>query len=141
MLVRIVLICLVLACLSCSKQDVQDGLFDYQVERLLSGGSSKTWDEVINSTDCQDSLRFLIQLVEDQEDDSLSISQITTSSSNCTNLDTAFIGLANASSFGEGFSFSDSLIFSDGNVWIINDLTSQILSINTGRNRSFRSSE
>ena len=138
MLVRLVLLCLVLVLLSCTQQDVQDRLFDYQIERLLSGGDSKVWDEEINSIDCQDSVRFLFQLVEDQADDSLSISQITTLSSNCANLDTTFIGLADASSFGDGIAFSDSLIFSDGNVWIINDLTSQILSINTGRNRSFR---
>jgi len=141
MLVRLGSLCLVLVFLSCSQQDVQDRLFDYQIERLLSGGDSKVWDEEINSTDCQDSLKFLIQLVADQADDSLSISQITTLSSNCVNLDTTFIGLADASSFGDGIAFSDSLIFSDGNVWIINNLTSQILSINTGRNRSFRSSD
>ncbi|MEO9485386.1 MAG: hypothetical protein ABJG47_18145 [Ekhidna sp.] len=113
----LIFLCLV----SCSEEDLPDGLYDYQVERLLSGQSgTKMWSQQVNSTNCSDSV-FLLFV---SSSDSLDISRIVRSVG-CASFDTTLIGRANAASV-EGIDlFSDSLIFSSGSHWIVNGITSQ----------------
>ena len=107
MYARLGAVLLIFLVLSCTNEFFPDGLYDYQVERLLSGGSIKTWNQQINSPDCQDSLRLLIELVAASADDSVLVSEIMRGSS-CAP-DTTPIGLADASSFLGGLRFTDSL--------------------------------
>lgn len=128
MYARLGTILLIFMVLSCTNEFFPEGLYDYQVERLLSGGSNKTWNQQVNSSDCQDSLRLRIELVA-SADDSVLISEIIGGSS-CAP-DTTPIGLADASSFLGGLRFTDSLNFADGTSWIVNEVTSNTLIITT----------
>lgn len=113
--------------ISCTNEFFPEKLYDYQVERLLSGGGSKEWSQVVNSEACQDSVRLLIELVSSAVDDSVSISQIVNGIS--CNPDTTFIGNADASSFPDAIIFTDSLNFANGNTWIIGKITSSQLQV------------
>lgn len=111
--------------MSCSEEDLPVGVYDYQVERLLTGQTgSKNWEQVIGSTDCADSVRLHFELVED----SIDISRFTFNAS-CVMSDPDFIGRANASSFSGSDLFTDSLNFSDGTFWIIRRVTSELLRV------------
>ncbi|MEM9340307.1 MAG: hypothetical protein AAGA66_16350, partial [Bacteroidota bacterium] len=44
----------------CTEDDFPEGIYGYQVERLLSGGGQKVWIRVTNSSNCQDSVRLVI---------------------------------------------------------------------------------
>ena len=114
--------------LSCSEEDLPGGLLDRQVERILSGQEgTKTWDRIVRTTNCIDSLKVTFGLVEDSNGDSLDIT-ISQYQEDCTIQD-LLIGRANASSVEGGDLFTDSLVFSDGNYWIITEITSQQLRI------------
>ncbi|WP_421762812.1 hypothetical protein [Ekhidna sp.] len=121
------------AILSCSEEDLPIGLYDYQVERLLSGQSGdKTWMQIVSSTDCKDSLKLLIE----SASDSLDIFEIR-SALDC-NVDTIYIGKANASKLIGGLLFADSLVFSDGTYWIVKQITSDFLDIQrNGKQESY----
>ncbi|SNT25244.1 hypothetical protein SAMN05421640_2963 [Ekhidna lutea] len=111
--------------LACSEEDLPGGIYHYQVERLLSGESgTKVWSEVVNSSDCADSVKLYFELV----NDSIDISQINPGAT-CVFLDTIYLGRANASKFSESDLFTDSLIFSNGDFWIVKGITSKMLSI------------
>ncbi|WP_420575603.1 hypothetical protein [Ekhidna sp.] len=117
--------------IACSEEDLPEGLYDYQVERLLTGGSAKTWDQVVGSTNCTDSLKLYFELV----NDSVDISQINPGSA-CAFDDTLFLGRANASGFPDNNLFTDSLNFSDGDYWMIRRITSSLLQIEVYNNTS-----
>lgn len=114
--------------LGCQSDFFPSGLYHYQVERLLSGGSSKVWNQVINSSNCSDSVKLYVEFVSSSTNDSLAFSNLTPNS-DCTGFDTTFIGNASASAFDDGLLFSDSLAFTNGDFWIVNSITSQNLSI------------
>ncbi len=117
--------------MACSEEKLPAGIYDYQVERLLSAGSEKTWSEVVNSTDCADSLELYFELVSSSSNDSLDIFELTPNA-NCNSFNAIFIGRADASRLPDSDLFTDSLIFSSGDFWIINSITSQSLQIDGG---------
>ena len=127
MYVRYLLILFVWLVMSCTNEFFPEGLYDYQVERLLSNGDSKIWNQQVNSNECQDSVRLLVQLVSANTDDSVSISEILGGIA-CTP-DTTLIGNADASSFLDGLLFTDSLNFADGSTWMVNDISAKSLTI------------
>ncbi len=110
---------------SCSEEELPTGLYDYQVERLLSGTEgTKTWSQVVNSTNCADSIKLVFDLVANSSDDSLDVSI----SSGCVgSLSTVLIGRASASSEDDQILFTDSLNFADGSYWIVEQVTSEQL--------------
>ncbi len=124
---------------NCTEEEVPPGLWHYQVERLLSGGSTKTWTQVVNSTVCTDSVFLLISEVNASSADSLDISAIVRNAA-CTSYDTSYVGRANASFPTDGnILFTDSLIFSDGDFWIVDRITSEFFDVNIeGNNFSYR---
>ncbi|MEQ9467316.1 MAG: hypothetical protein RLN88_07880 [Ekhidna sp.] len=123
---RLSIVTIILSVLSCAEADVSAKLYDYQVERLLSGQlGSKTWNQIVDSENCADSIKLFIELVNSSgdADDSLDISELTPIS-NCTSFDTVYLGRADASSFSGGDLFTDSLIFASGDFWIVSQITS-----------------
>jgi len=120
---------------SCSEENVPAGIYDYQVERLLTGPfETKDWGEVISSINCDDSVKLRFELA----GDSIDISQLLYNSS--CGFDITYIGRANASSFPERDLFTDSLIFSDGGFWLVREVTSQLLTIEVNEEKtSYRS--
>lgn len=113
---------------SCSEEELPTGLYDYQVERLLSGtDGTKTWSQVVNSTNCTDSIKLVFDLIVDSSNDSLDVS-IT---SGCAeSLSTILIGRASASSEDDQILFTDSLNFADGTYWIVEQVTAEQLRLN-----------
>ncbi len=124
---------LVLIVLGCQDDQVPVGFYDYQVERLLSGGDSKTWTLVSTSRGgvvsrpsiCTDTLRLQIAVVTDT--DSISISRLTPTA-DCSGFTEETLGNANASG---DLVFTDSIIFASGDIWIINEITAKTLSLTT----------
>lgn len=116
----------------CSEDNFPQGLYDYQVERLLSAGDSKTWMLVSETEDgtiafpttCSDTTRLLITLV---DQDSISISRLLPNLE-CNAFDTLKFGNANASG---DLLFTDSLRFATGSFWTIQSVTSSKLEIFT----------
>ena len=112
---------------SCTDEFIPTGLYDYQVSRLLSGDSAKLWTvnsflssgTAISLEDCEDSLFILFEHV----DDSLLVSSLSRDCLTASEFDTTEIGMSLPSS--NGIIFSDSLLFSTGNHWIVEDLSSQ----------------
>ena len=125
---RILLVVFWFCLLACSEEKIPAGIYDYQVERLLSGGSEKTWGKVISSMDCADSVKLHFELVTNSSNDSLDIYRLTPIS-NCTSFDSTLIGRADASSLKDSNLFTDSLVFASGDFWLINLITSEFLSI------------
>lgn len=137
MRVKILTVFFFIFLISCSEEDLPAGLYDYQVERLLSGQSgSKNWAQVVNSDNCADSVILYVELVTISSTDSIDISNLI-KSNNCTALDTIFIGRANASKFTGRSLFSDSLNFSSGDYWIVDQITSELLIV--GENGALKS--
>ncbi len=123
---------LALLFLGCKDDQFPEGLYNYQAERLLSGGDSKTWalisvnrDGVVsNPALCTDTLRLQISTL---GADSIQVSRLT------PNVDcSAFIAedLGNANASGT-LVFTDSIIFVSGEVWIITEISSENLSLTT----------
>ena len=112
---------------NCSEEFVPQGLYDYQVSRLLSTDSNILWtvteitvdDQFQSLENCEDSLFLLFTSV----DDSLFIQSLTRNCIVNNVFDTVDIGQAAPSSFG--IIFSDSLIFRDEKVWFIRVITSE----------------
>ncbi len=110
--------------ISCSEETLPDGIYDYQVERLLSGESGvKTWTQIVNSNNCADSVLLTFELVANAADDSLDITML----SGCSPSNSTVLGRASASSPEGGILFTDSLIFASGEFWIIDQITSEQL--------------
>ena len=119
---------LLLIAIACTNDFFPEGLYGYQVERLLSDGSEKVWLKVVNSSDCADSVRLFIEFIEATTADSIRLSTLNPLP-NCSGFDTLLIGNANASSIQGGLLFTDSLLFSNGDFWLVNNITSQSLTI------------
>ncbi len=111
--------------MSCSEEELPAGIYDYQVERLLSGSSeSKSWNQLVNSSNCADSVILYVEAI----GDSLDFSRLTYQNT-CGEFDTTYIGRANASSEDDRNLFTDSLRFANGDFWLIKTITSEILTI------------
>ncbi|WP_370090448.1 hypothetical protein [Ekhidna sp.] len=127
--------------LACSEEELPAGIYDYQVERLLSAGSEKTWSEVVNSTNCVDSVKLHFEMVSNATNDSLDVFELIPIS-NCTSFDTTLIGRADASRLVGSDLFTDSLIFSTGSFWIVRGVTSQFMTVEVnGDLLSFKSTK
>lgn len=120
---------------SCDNDFFPKGYYDYQVARLLSGDSTKNWNQVITTQNCNDSVSLIIS----QQTDSLSFSMLT-GGKNCS-FDSLYLGKAKISTFSESLLSTDSIKFSTGVVWIIKTLSSQKLEIlNSSQTTSYTAS-
>ena len=98
--------------LSCEEDGFPVDLYDYQVERLLHGGTEKMWH-----TDEEGVMGYLLF---ESLDDSVNVMSITMDFS-----DTLSLGLMRASV--KALLFSDSLLFADGNFWLIEEVSAHSL--------------
>lgn len=122
---RLIAFLLILVVISCSEENLPAGIYDYQVERLLSSPSgSKSWTQIVNSSDCADSVFLYVQSI----DDSLDFSRLTYQGS-CAVFDTTYLGRANASSPSDSDLFTDSLHFQNGDFWLIKTITSELFTV------------
>ena len=119
---------LLLFCIACDTDFFPEGLYDYQVERLLSSGDTKTWNQVANTDNCTDSVKLVFTLLSSTIDDSVSVERLTSNVA-CTGFDTTSLGNADASSFSDALNFTDTLNFANGSFWIIRDVSSENLII------------
>lgn len=118
---------------ACS-DDFQQQLYDYQVERLLTGGNQATWsptsiqlngDQLLNN--CADSVLFMFEL---NSDDSLEFRRLRPNCPGSTLYDTLGILKGNASVDEQ--IFTDSIRFSSGHFFLINSVFSQSLELQAG---------
>lgn len=122
---RLLVLFLTSVLIACSEEELPAGIYDYQVERLLSGQEEmKAWMQVVNSQNCTDSMQLIFERVENSIDDSLDVSMISGCSSSGL---TTIIGRASASRAIDRDLFTDSLIFASGDVWIVDQITSKQL--------------
>jgi hypothetical protein len=98
--------------LSCEEDGFPTDLYDYQVERLLHGGTEKMWH-----TDEEGVMGYLLF---ESLDDSVNVMGITIDFS-----DTLSLGMMRASV--KSLLFSDSLLFADGNFWLIEEVSAHSL--------------
>lgn len=120
----------------CAEDNFPGGLYDYQVERLLSGGDSKVWmlvSELENGVAsfpsiCSDSTRLLITLT---SLDSVNIVQLIPNII-CDAFDTLKLGNANASG---DLLFTDSLRFASGEYWYVQSITGTKLEVFTSASK------
>ena len=98
--------------LSCEEDGFPTDLYDYQVERLLHGGTEKMWH-----TDEEGVMGYLLF---ESLDDSVNVMGITMDFS-----DTLSLGMMRASV--KVLLFSDSLLFADGNFWLIEEFSAHSL--------------
>ena len=98
--------------LSCEEDGFPVDLYDYQVERLLHGGTEKMWH-----TDEEGVMGYLLF---ESLDDSVNVMSITMDFS-----DTLSLGLMRTSV--KALLFSDSLLFADGNFWLIEEVSAHSL--------------
>ena len=125
---------------SCAEGDVSKRIYDYQVERLLSGQSGiKVWYASVNSVQCEDSVLLRFELVSNRSNDSLNVTMLTRTKDNCIMVETN-LGKADVSKQNDGMLFTDSLLFADGAHWIINSVTAELLNISQyGAEKTFES--
>lgn len=118
---------------ACS-EDFQQPLYDYQVERLLSGGDRITWtptskllngEQLLNS--CPDSVLFMFEL---NSDDSLSFSRLRPVCTQISTYDTLEAVKGNASVDSQ--IFTDSIRFSTGDFFLIRSVFSQSMELQSG---------
>lgn len=125
---KILLVIFGILLLACSEEDLPAGIYDYQVEQLLSAGSEKTWNMVVNSTNCEDSLKLHFELIRNSANDSLDVFELTPLA-NCSLFDTTLVGRADASRLPGGDLFTDSLNFVAGDYWILRSITSEFMNV------------
>lgn len=124
----------VLLLIGCAEPFTPEGLYDYQIARLLTGENSKTWavnSEIINGSsqspqNCADSSFYYFQPLGDSIDAHLLLQ-------NCIKIntyDSSYIGRFLPSS--EELVFTDSLNFSNGEFWILVNITSEEATIIDG---------
>jgi len=111
--------------IACGGDFFPQGLYDYQVERLLSADSSKVWNQVMETENCADSTWLYIEMLASDSDDSVAISEVLGGAS--CDPDTSLIGYADASAFSDELLFTDSLNFDNGMFWLIEQITSERL--------------
>ena len=126
-------LCLLIFIFSCS-DDFQRRYYDYQVERLLTSGDSAIWTPtsiLLNGNQllgtCQDSVLFMIEL---NSNDSL---QLTRLRPTCLG---DFLYTASGSEKGKASQdaqiFTDSILFANGNYWLVNSVFSRSFEIQSG---------
>ncbi|HAQ71576.1 MAG TPA: hypothetical protein DCR48_11435 [Flavobacteriales bacterium] len=98
--------------LSCEEDGFPTDLYDYQVERLLHGGTEKMWHT--------DEEGVMCYLLFESLDDSVNVMGITMDFS-----DSLSLGMMRASV--KSLLFSDSLLFADGNFWLIEEVSAHSL--------------
>ena len=98
--------------LSCQDDEFPLGLYDYQVERLLHGDAEKLW----NTNEVGVWSFLLFQSI----NDSVNVMGFTIDFS-----DTISLGMMKASV--NSMLFSDTLLFSDGHFWLIEEVSSHTL--------------
>lgn len=98
--------------LSCQDDEFPLGLYDYQVERLLHGDAEKVW----KTNDVGVWSYLLFQSI----DDSVNVMGISIDFS-----DTISLGMMKASV--KSMLFSDTLLFNDGDFWLIEEVSSHTL--------------
>ena len=98
--------------LSCEEDGFPTDLYDYQVERLLHGGTEKMWH-----TDEEGVMGYLLF---ESLDDSVNVMGITMDFS-----DSLSLGMMRASV--KSLLFSDSLLFAEGNFWLIEEVSAHSL--------------
>ena len=112
--------------IACSTDEFSNRFFDFQVERLLSGGDTAIWSPISAFSDgqqlsmtCVDSVRLLIAM----NDDSLTVARLIPQCPFEERFDTLALGRAFASS--ESQVFTDSIIFTESqNFWLISSVFS-----------------
>lgn len=104
---------------ACEDEFFPDALYDYQVERLLSGGEAKTWSKQTMGATCADSTKLYITVSED-DSDSITVYQLPV----CDSDDTLKYGNASTSVATDGVSFTDTLWFASEDFWLIESITS-----------------
>ncbi len=135
MRVRLLAILSVFYLLSCADDEIPGGLFDYQVERLLSEGDTAQWlltSQIIDNTrvtpeSCNDSTQLFVRII---DGDSINISFLVPNA-DCSTFDTTKLGDANASG---DILFTDSILFDSGDYWRIFSITSRNLSLELSNN-------
>ena len=110
--------------LACSDDNFPDGLYDYQVVRLLSNESAKNWQLLNVDPEICDSTYYyeISDMI-----DSVGVSGIRWNCQNGGYTDTVFFDYAVPSSVG--LNFSDSLIFNNQMYWVVDEITSNSLVI------------
>lgn len=98
--------------LSCQDDEFPLGLYDYQVERLLYGDGEKAW----KTNDVGVWSYLLFQSI----DDSVNVMGMSVDFS-----DTISLGMMKASV--KSMLFSDTLLFTDGDFWLIEEVSSHTL--------------
>lgn len=119
------LLLLVAFCMfACDEDNIPEGLYDYQVVRLLASDTSKVWQLANREPGLCDSIYFyeFTNLL-----DSVAVAEIRWNCDIQWYADTVALGFAVPSSIG--LSFSDSLIFSDDEYWEVRTITSQSLDL------------
>ena len=115
---------------SCQEDDFPTGIYDYQVERLLSTDTMKTWTltsqiidgQLSNPMQCTDSVKLLFVHIMD----SITVSRLLPQA-DCMAFDTLSLGNASASVAKGTNRFTDTLHFATGDFWIIDAITSKNL--------------
>jgi len=110
--------------LSCTDDNFPEGLYDYQVVRLLSNETTKTWQLLNTEPESCDSTYYYEM---SNQVDSIGVAGIRWNCQSGDYTDTIFIDHATPSSLG--LTFSDSLIFDDKTYWIVDEVTSTSLKI------------
>ena len=126
---KIFLCCsLILILETCRENYFPSGIYDYQIERLLTGGNCKVWlvesenGLALPLDNCTDSIFLVMSSISD----SIDISKVS-KQADCSVTNT-YLGRANASSYIL-LQYTDSLIFSNGMIWKTHKVTSQTLSL------------
>lgn len=128
------LILIVSVFLACEDNDsFPPALYDYQVERLLTGGEEKAWLMTRNVVDgnlltpetCQDSITLVFKVI---EADSITCHELRFDE-NCSLFDSTFYGAFHASGFEN--IFTDSLVFTGGTkrYMLLDQITSESFSV------------
>lgn len=110
--------------------DFQRQLYDYQIERLLSGGETAVWSPVSKRfegdellVNCADSVRFMIDL----DADSILFRRMVPRCDATGLFDT--VEVAKGSASVDSQIFTDSILFTTGEFWLINTLFSTTLEL------------
>ena len=108
----------------CNDGFFPEGLYGYQVERLLSAGSEKVWFDQTTESGCEGldlQLHFILA------GDSVYVNEIVPECEFGINTDTLFYGKASASE--SNLYFTDTLKFTSGEFWLIDEITTDRLEI------------
>lgn len=116
-----------------------NGLYGYQVDRLVSGGDTKLWTLTASEIDgeaqafenCDDSLKLYVE----ERTKGIAVYQVNT----CNPTDSTFFGYMTSTFIAKGLSdqylFTDSLLFEEGteDFFLVKEVTSLYLKVNFKR--------